>query len=486
MLKYRSIICVLLLIGTFTFAESRSICPFEIPVVVVSYFPTNGPMVDISITGDWGSTLLETKAKTERQTRELIAALEEGSRYHAYRNPDAKPSLKYLLLTTFEFNEPVPVCSRKSGQNVPMTDYNAIMKRIDIRHLVEECGVKEVWIWGYDGGKVGLWESNMAGPFGDISNSNRDPTDLPVLKSTYTVYNYNYQRGTSEACEDHMHQIEHVLNYVDGRDNTPPEKWDKLLFWGKFVGSDKSHKIVHPGCGWAHFPPNAENSYDWANPRFVETDIEDWKPDGSGHKRQLNCERWQKDSLKWFVYWMQSVPGASNGLRYGDWPLCNWWLFIGDFDKAMTQNKRLVEVGAYSNCATAGTNNLKSVEFVVDSKSNEGTFIGGFEEGDMISIEYIDGKWTPGALKDAPLESPDVELPEKASLRDLYGCGLFVKEGQDRRPLIRIPYGTEDHPFIYTFSETCEACLVSIDFDGKYKTDNSGKVTYRVTKNTAQ
>ena len=143
----------------------------------------------------------------------------------------------------------------------------------------------------------------MAGPFGDISNSNRDPKDLPVLSKTYTVYHYNYQRGTSEAVEDHIHQIEAVLNFVDGRDRTPPEQWPSLLFWGKFVGSDRTHKIVHPGCGWAHYPPNGEQDYDWANKRFVETDIEDWKPDGSGKKQRINCDRWGGDSLKWFVYW---------------------------------------------------------------------------------------------------------------------------------------------------------------------------------------
>ena len=107
-----------------------------------------------------------------------------------------------------------------------MTDYNKIMQRVGIKQWVEEKGVKEVWLWGYHGGVVGLWESNMAGPFGDISNSNRDPNDLPVLKKTYTVYHYNYQRGASEAVEDHMHQIEAVLNYVDGRDRTPPDQWD--------------------------------------------------------------------------------------------------------------------------------------------------------------------------------------------------------------------------------------------------------------------
>jgi len=324
-------------------AGDEAVLPMEIPIVVVKYFPLKGDQIDKAVTGDVNGPLKEMREKTERLTGEIIAALESGSRYHGYKNPEAKPSLRYHVLAAFEFYAPMPILPKKPGEKVPLTDYAAIMDEIGVQRWVEERGVKEVWIWGYHGGVLVLWESNMAGPFGDISNSNRDPKDLPVLKKTYTVYHYNYQRGTSEAIENHMHQIEAVLNYTDGRDQTPADKWGDLLFWGKFVGSDKTHKIVHPGCGWAHYPPNGEHDYDWANPRFVETDIEDWKPDGSGQKQRLNSERWEKNSLKWFVYWMQNLPGADSGLQYRGKPLRNWWLFIGDFDRAMGQKMKLAE-----------------------------------------------------------------------------------------------------------------------------------------------
>jgi hypothetical protein len=332
----------LLLIGmTVSAAERREPqLPMQIPVLVVKYFPVKGDLIDQTVTGDWGAPLDETRKKTDQLTLEIVTALQEGSRYHGYKDETAKPSLAYRVVKTFEFLEPLPTVAH-SGEGAPMTDYNKIMRRVNIKQWVEQKGIKEVWIWGYHGGVVGLWESNMAGPFGDISNSNRDPKDLPVLKKTYTVYHYNYQRGASEAVEDHMHQIEAVLNYVDGRDRTPPDQWDKLLFWGKFVGSDRTHKIVHPGCGWAHYPPNAEQDYDWANKRFVETDIEDWQPDGTGKKQRMNCDRWGGDSLKWFVYWMQNIPGASNGLTYQGKPLTNWWIFLGDFDNAVKNKMKL-------------------------------------------------------------------------------------------------------------------------------------------------
>jgi len=316
--------------------------PMEIPVVVVRYFPVKEDRIDRAVTGDWGAPLKETREKTERLTREVIAALEEGSRFRGYKDPSARPSLRYRVLDTLEFLAPMPVLPLRPRQKVPVADYGAIMREIGIQRWVEERGAREVWIWGYHGGVLTLWESNMAGPYGDISNSNRDPRDLPVLKKTYTVYHYNYQRGASEAVEDHMHQIEHVLNHVDGRDRTPPEKWGDLLFWGRFVGSDRSHRIVRPGCGWSHYPPNAERDYDWANPRLVETDLEDWKPDGSGRRQPLNADRWGRDSLKWFVLWMQSLPGAGNGLRHEGRPLRNWWIFVGDFDRSMERKMKLV------------------------------------------------------------------------------------------------------------------------------------------------
>ena len=107
------------------------------------------------------------------------------------------------------------------------------------------------------------------------------------------------------------------------------------------MGSDRSNKIVRPGCGWAHYPPNARQDYDWGNKRYVETDMEDWKPDGTGKRQRMNCDRWQGDSLKWFVYWMQNIPGAGNGMTYDGRPLRNWWIFIGDFDNAMKKRVKL-------------------------------------------------------------------------------------------------------------------------------------------------
>jgi hypothetical protein len=298
---------------------------YSIPTLVISYYPVRGDRIDRAITGDVDAPLGKIRRHVQQTTNRVVEALEQGSAYHSYKDPTARPSLRYEIVDTLEFLEPLPT-TPKPGHRVPMTDYNAIMRRIGIQEWLEERGIKEVWLWGYHGGVIDLWESNMAGPFGDISNSDRDPHDLPTLSRTYTVYHYNYGRGPSEAVEDHMHQIEAVLRYIN------PE-----LFWNKFVGKPGEGR-----CGWAHYPPNGVRDYDWANRNSVWTDIEDWRPDGGGQKQKMNCQRWNCDSLTWFIYWMQNLPGANNGLTYRGRSLTNWWSFIGDFDEAMRRRQDLV------------------------------------------------------------------------------------------------------------------------------------------------
>ncbi|NLH18028.1 MAG: alpha-galactosidase, partial [Phycisphaerae bacterium] len=350
-------LAILSVFGGIMFAQTQKsadglVWPIEIPVVVVKYFPVSGDKIDVRVTGDWGESLALTRSKVERIQRETIAALEEGSRYHGYKNPDAKPSLRYKVVGTLEFLEPMPLCPKRQGDEVPMTDYNTIFARIDGKTWVQQKGVKEIWIFGYHGGVLDLWESNMSSPFGDTSNSNRDEKDLPILDRTYTVYHYNYQRDTGEAVEDHLHQFEALFNEIDGRDRTPEDKWQNLLFWGKFVGSDVSHKMVPVTtpdgrkvyrCGWTHYSPNSEKDYDWSNPRIVESDIEDWRPDGLGKTIRLNADRWQRNDLKWKIYWMQNIPGADHGLSYQGKPLTNWWRFVGDWDQARRNKITLTE-----------------------------------------------------------------------------------------------------------------------------------------------
>lgn len=293
-----------------------------VPVLEVSYFPLRGERIDRSVTGDVDARLEDIRHHVAVTSDQVRLALEAGSARHHYKDPSSQPAIRYESIDHLEIHEPLPTWN-KAGHRVPMTDYNAIMNRIDVASWVAK-GVKQFWIWGYHGGVIDMWESNMSGPHGDISNSDRDPYDLPVLDRTYTVFHYNYGRGPSEAVEDHMHQIEALLRTLD------PE-----LFWDRFVGRTGQGR-----CGWAHFPPNGVRDYDWANPRPIMTDIEDWEPSG-GPQTRLDSRRWNRDSLTWFVYWMQNLPAADGGLDYKGRPVNDWWWFVADLDDALANGGRL-------------------------------------------------------------------------------------------------------------------------------------------------
>lgn len=320
---------------------AETIETYEVPVLNVSYIPVIDGKVDITQTGDWKNPDISAlRTNIGNLTERLVNALNKGSRYHGYKDTSAVPSLNYTILENKEFMESVPALY---PTNTP-ADHKKILTDLDVCDYVQNKGVKEVWLWIYHTDKMYPVESFMTGPFGSFGNGFMD---LPMCAKSYTVYDYNTGRAVTMALENHTHHIEHVLYNIEGRDTTPHDKWNELLFWGNFVGSDFSHKIINPGCGWTHYPPNGERDYDWYNQREVLSDCEDWKPDGTGEKKLTSCHTWSgsvcldDEGYVFKIWWMQNIPGRDNELSYQGKLLRNWWDFIGDFDKAMQIGKSL-------------------------------------------------------------------------------------------------------------------------------------------------
>src|SRR6516162_7810476 len=76
--------------------------PWTIPVLVIRYFPlaADRQTIDINVTSNVGAPLRLIRTKCDRMTRDVVKALQEGSRFHAYKDPKASPSLKYVILNT--------------------------------------------------------------------------------------------------------------------------------------------------------------------------------------------------------------------------------------------------------------------------------------------------------------------------------------------------------------------------------------------------
>ena len=311
---------------------------YRIPVLVLSYYPVVGPAenqrLDPNITGV-DEPLAEVRARVAQTTHHVRWALELGSTYHALRDTAADCSLEYDIVKQVEYLEALPV----SGFQHPgapwlfRPDYMRILKREKVCQLVETRGVKEVWLWGYEHGNLGPTESNMAGPNGDVSNSERI-ADLPVCARTYTLYNYNYGRRLGEAIHNHGHQFEAVLSHLDRRG-----------LFADFVGPYGQASPAVNSCGNVHFPPNGRFDYDWQNPAVVMTDCRDWKPRQGGKKTLVSCATWEckeDGAATYLVWWMMNFPGRANRLSLDGRALRNWWEPIARFDAVVASGKGLL------------------------------------------------------------------------------------------------------------------------------------------------
>jgi hypothetical protein len=353
---------------------------FKMPVVILRFLPTaDGVTLDPAVSPDFYTsadvTLDELKGRLDRFDVQVKFMLEEGSRFRGYRDPAAPPALGYRVVRLVTIYEPTPpgkVLGEAGGFPVYLPDYRQILERFNARHYVEDLGVKEFWIWQshFDAGMPsydpaihkpevfrGLWESNMASRIsGDISNSDRDPDDLPIYDQTYMVYGQNLWRSEREAVHNHGHQLESILLHANGLQDGNTE-----LFLRKFMGELGR-------VGSTHKPPNTTVDYDYhENYDPVASDIADWTPGASGRREVVTADTWgrhpyawplgtaptgtfERNESHWYIYWMQSMPGWGSTVPYGRNVMTNWWRYTGDWDGSMK-----ARLGLYGSCARAIT-----------------------------------------------------------------------------------------------------------------------------------
>lgn len=348
---------------------------YEVPVLVLRYIPTkDGVNHDYSVDPDfwWLNpvTVDEVRNSTGLANRRFKYALEEGSRYHGYTDPTALPSLGYRVvgcITVYERTPPGEILFYSGGWPVYGPDYDSIFERFDVQHCVNDLGVKEIWFWsgGFDASYPCFdpdvtppenfrlyWESNMSSPVsGDVSNSNRDPGDLPVYDHTYIVYGRNFRR-LDTSIEGDGHRLEQMLTHVSLQQDGTSD-----LFWKEFIGQDEAGSFITGRCGWTHMPPNTVVNYATCETTTVLSDIEDWTPDRVGQLTAVNRDTWNdkvyawpggyqdlpRCSLQWFVYWRQNIPGLWNLIPLGEEVISNWWQFVGDWDGSLQSGKGLHE-----------------------------------------------------------------------------------------------------------------------------------------------
>lgn len=355
----------------------------SIPVVIIRYLPTtDGINLDVSQATDYWNlgeiTLDNLKSNIDKYDKRVKFSLEEGSRYHGYKNPQAPPYLGYKVIRYMSVYRQVYtsdfVIGNEGGKDICQPDYKREFDSLGLTGYINQNHVKEVWMWygeaarpgwpSYDpvlhGGiqkYVSFVESNMSSPStGDISNSYRFPDDLYILDSTYVVYCQNFRRTQAEAVHNHGHQLESIYKYIAYR-----QDGNIGMFVQKFSGwGDNNYAIPPLGrAGDTHHPPNTTADYDYLNTDLVLSDIEDWKPAG-GTQKEVNVDTWgnlvyawpgatefsQRKESQWYIYWMQNMPGFNNHIPYNNYEMTNWWEFTSSWDYCYVQN-----IGLYGDAS---------------------------------------------------------------------------------------------------------------------------------------
>jgi hypothetical protein len=341
--------------------------PMAVRVLELRYFPTqDGTNLDPVETGI-AATIASKVAHVNATSAQMLTALENGSTYHKYGDATTTPSLDYSIVETRTFNEALPRSTQFVDPGNPAIDFvdnfevfsNDAIGVDNICSYVDGQGVKEVWVWMYHSDLV-PFESNMAmgtessdfwnrGTFGDVSNEAFGFNDLPVCANTYTVYQYNYDRGLGEALENHGHQLESLYRYADLE---------------TFLSFTDPHGLAPPAvnaCGNVHSPPNVVGEYQWHDETDVLSDCEDWRYNGSGQVATVDCHDWSAACVddagaSYKVWWMQNLPGKEYNEGFendpGSCSLRNWWDLVGDFDDALDAGGRALT--ARPNTDTAG------------------------------------------------------------------------------------------------------------------------------------
>jgi hypothetical protein len=375
-------------------------CDVTVPVAVVTYFPTEDGVVHNDRRGpsSWNMYKYPPLSFTKRMVYENVIAtkraVEEGTRFRDYGRNVVRP---YVCINIIKYYHVYSVDLVRWGVpdiRVNRLDYKKLFDKINMRELVEDLGVKEVWLGGFQNfGNTavsldpnpdrehfwGMPESNMASPYtGDISNSWRIPDDLPIYNKTYIVYALVADSGVGTHLHVRGHQFEVMMHYLDRPDARGLRVFEDL-FVGRGAGpvqAGESPYSRNGRSGNTHFPPNANKDYEYWNKEYIETDIMDWRPDG-GKAVQLNSDAWlgikynftmvtpdvhnafnpayannrrytldwaQLETM-WHIFWQQSVPGRDNNISYirdgKEMVLTNWWEIFYDWDAAIMQGKQL-------------------------------------------------------------------------------------------------------------------------------------------------
>ena len=325
--------------------------PLSMPVLQINYYPRNPDnpkwlsRVETGLTTDiLVSTMQEA---TQSMINRSLPVISDATRYRGYRDPAAPRYLEYSVLRKVDIFTPMPRGHRLANGRI-RPDYGMILNEQNVCHYVENLGVKEVWIYGYHNdtpGGIEPDESRMHSRHGDISNSNPKEEEIepayqmPKCASSYVMYNFTWNASgdISNTVHNRLHQIENVIFYAENR-GYPPSENNVIgsLFWDDFsvYGERASLPGYRASCGNTHRPPNTGTDYIYNSRDTTSNNCATWHPDDARTEYvDGNCDQWNCTATGFYTWFMQNMPGYTNGIVFNGERMRNWWEAMADFNR---------------------------------------------------------------------------------------------------------------------------------------------------------
>ena len=297
-----------------------------LPVLVKGLLPVLNPVVLVV------SLPFSAPANNPQQHTELlIRLLEEASRYHGYKDPDARPYFRFHIFGGAVVQPATPPPLLGNGTY----DFEWIYAQYNICALAQTGQIDEVWLW--DAGQGGFPEWTVRGPEWNATNGVYNPPNCGVQLVTMV---FNYDREIDVALHSFNHRIEGMASRYF-RCDLFTETWPWLNNWSGCNGlaSDRYGFVARPSaangfvgaCGDVHHPPNITDAHDYDYYSMVssQTICEDWSQDGSAAIQTVTCERWGCTHAGFQIWWLQNMPGynSTNRNRNGQ-PMPNWLAYL--------------------------------------------------------------------------------------------------------------------------------------------------------------
>lgn len=216
--------------------------------------------------------------------------------------------------------------SGKGWHDPDTADYVKTFRDYNVIPRIDKGEIDEVWFMGAP--YFGYNESAMAGPGAFYING--AVYDKVPSKRAFAIMGFNYERGVAEMLHDLCHRTESTMARIYGGWRVE----ELTSNWARFAANDIQSGGV-AAVGTCHYPPNANDGYDYDNARTVQSTADDWLnyPFLTGEKKPVNRESWggpdyHRNYMKW---WFARIPHAQGVNEDGR--INNWWRYIFEFNK---------------------------------------------------------------------------------------------------------------------------------------------------------